>query len=147
MCKPGELVPPHQMPSMPNQKLYAERTGPSLSDRGPNLEIPERSHHDLQLLLFESVNSTPAAKRAHLEHRREPAKGGRFAWGRALSAIGDTATWRLFRRAIAGRLYLEQATFPAGAARADIAHELRAMRARLRDTVDAIDLAYLGLTP
>lgn len=88
-----------------------------------------------------------AEKRAHLVDRRAPRKSDGFSWGRFPAESGSSSTWRLFRRAIAGRLYLEQATFPAGAARADIAHELRAMRARLRDTVDAIDLAYLGLTP
>lgn len=87
-----------------------------------------------------------AVKRAHLEHRREPAKARRFAWGRVQPASGDTATWRLFRRCIPGGWLTEQRTFPADASRAAIAAELRAMRARLLAAADAVDLHHLGLT-
>jgi len=77
--------------------------------------------------------------------RKQPAKNGhRFTWGRVVDHDRGTVTYRLFRVAIDRRRYIEAHTFQ-GDPRWAIAWELRQMRNRLRDAVDAIDLVALGV--
>lgn len=77
---------------------------------------------------------------------RLPKHGQRISWGRKL--IGDDrAQWRLFRRSEeTRRVFPEMRTFAVSTPRPMIANELRRMRARLRDAVDAYDLSLMEVT-
>ncbi|QWF19257.1 hypothetical protein [Lysobacter capsici] len=86
--------------------------------------------------------------RAHLEHRREPAKGRRFAWARLPDPNGFGVAWRLFRRSeTTRRLVAHHVLVSVEDSRQQIAAELRRARWTLRNDVDAIDLLNLGLEP
>lgn len=74
---------------------------------------------------------------------KQPTTCRRFSWGRIPHESG--CTWRLFRRDIDGRVYMSGLDFRAGTSRAVIAGDLLKARHRLRDRVDEIDLAALGL--
>lgn len=75
---------------------------------------------------------------------RRPTSNGRYTWSRI---PGDGhCTWRLFGRTeISRRVLLEARTFPAGTPRFAVAAELRRMRRRLREAVDALDFAALDI--
>lgn len=78
--------------------------------------------------------------------RRPPKKNGGFSWGRF--PMGDTGitAYRLFRRDHTGTIHTQILNFYPQDKRRDIALALRDARHRLRDRVDAIDLAAWGLT-
>jgi hypothetical protein len=76
---------------------------------------------------------------------RQPKKTGGFSWGRSLSA-GGLVMWRLFRRDQRGALHMKQITPRSEWSRAAIATELNRARHALRDQVDEIDLALMGVT-
>lgn len=78
---------------------------------------------------------------------RLPKHGQRISWGRKL--VGDDRVqWRLFRRSEeTRRVFPEMRTFAIDTPRPLIAAELRRMRTRLRDAVDAYDLSLMGVTP
>lgn len=79
--------------------------------------------------------------------RRRPQQRGRYAWARIPHEhTGDSVVvYRLFRRDLRNTLHCEQRVFIDRCAREYIAAELRAARQRLRDRVDDIDLAILGV--
>jgi hypothetical protein len=79
--------------------------------------------------------------------RRRPQQRGRYAWARIPDEhAGDSVVvYRLFRRDLRNTLHCEQRVFTARYTRKHIAAELRAARRRLRDRVDDIDLAILGV--
>lgn len=76
---------------------------------------------------------------------RKPRGRNRFSWGRVRHGEGRSVTYRLFRRAFNGKLYMEVHTFNREDPRAGIARTVWNMRIRVRDAVDAVDLAALGL--
>jgi len=76
---------------------------------------------------------------------RQPKKTAGFSWGRSLSA-GGLVMWRLFRRDQRGALHMKQITPRSEWSRAAIATELNRARHALRDQVDEIDLALMGVT-
>ena len=79
------------------------------------------------------------------EAEKKPAKGRRISYGKFV-ADGITR-WQLFRRSeISRRVFCESIAVDAFATRTAIAAELRRMRARLRDAVDAYDLSLLGVS-
>lgn len=75
---------------------------------------------------------------------RRPRPSARYTWARI---PGDGhCTWRLFGRTeLTRRVLLEARTFHAGTPRFAIAAELRRMRRRLREAVDALDFAALDI--
>lgn len=77
--------------------------------------------------------------------RRAPKRNGGFSWGRY--PMGDTGVvaYRLFRRDLAGALHYEGLDFYPKDSRRDVAIALRAACHRLRDRVDELDLASLGV--
>ncbi|OEZ02280.1 MULTISPECIES: hypothetical protein [Stenotrophomonas] len=77
--------------------------------------------------------------------RRAPKRNGGFSWGRY--PMGDTGViaYRLFRRDLGGALHFEGLNFYSQDSRSDVAIALRAACHRLRDRVDALDLASLGV--
>jgi hypothetical protein len=76
---------------------------------------------------------------------KRPTGRGSFSWGRVPSLTGGV-TYRLFRRDVKGALHVEMKRFdPEHHERHDIARELIVMRRRLRETVDALDLKFLGV--
>jgi len=78
---------------------------------------------------------------------RQPKHGQRISWAR-VKVSEDRIQWRLFRRSeVTRRVFPEMRTFVIDTPRTLIANELRRMRARLRDAVDAYDLSLLGETP
>ncbi|MCI2243838.1 hypothetical protein L3067_04345 [Xanthomonas sp. PPL568] len=77
--------------------------------------------------------------------RRAPRRNGGFSWGRVLPSE-QTVTYRLFRRDMTGALHCLMRTFHVAAPRRDIANDLRRARHKLRDRVDEIDLATMGIT-
>lgn len=78
--------------------------------------------------------------------RRAPQRNGGFSWGRVLPD-DNTVTYRLFRRDHSGALHVSQLTFDVLVSRRAIANDLRRARYKLRDKVDEIDLAAMGVTP
>ena len=77
---------------------------------------------------------------------RHPKHGQRISWARVPVSDGRVQ-WRLFRRSEeTRRVFPEMRTFTADTPRPLIAAELRRMRARLRDAVDAYDLSLLGVS-
>lgn len=77
---------------------------------------------------------------------REP-RGYRFSWARLQvpKDQGRGVTYRLFRRSIERRVFMEARTFRGFVSRSVIAVELLAMRRRLLEAVDAVDFKALGL--
>lgn len=77
--------------------------------------------------------------------RRPPKKNGGSAWGRF--PLGDTAitAYRLFRRDHTGAIHTHSLHSYPHDQRRDIALALREARHCLRDRVDEIDLAAMGL--
>ena len=75
---------------------------------------------------------------------KKPAKGQRVSWGKFVAE--DITQWQLFRRSeITRRVFCESIAVDDFATRTAIAAELRRMRARLRDAVDAYDLSLMGV--
>lgn len=79
------------------------------------------------------------------EATKEPKRTRGFSWGRAINHEG-IMVWRLFRWDIHGRLHYERLAVDRRSRRSWIAQQLREHRHRLRDKVDSIDLAALGVT-
>jgi hypothetical protein len=76
---------------------------------------------------------------------RQPKKTGGFSWGRSVSAEG-LVIWRLFRRDQRGSLHWRQLIPHHSWSRREIATELNRARHELRDQVDDLDLALMGVT-
>lgn len=76
---------------------------------------------------------------------RQPKKTHGFSWGRSISADG-LVTWRLFRRDQRGAMHWIQLTPHASWPRHEIAENLQRARHALRDQVDVVDLALMGVT-
>ena len=76
---------------------------------------------------------------------RQP-KGRHFAWSRTISHDGALLTYRLFRREqVSGRLRPVELQYMRIAPRKMIAGDLKIARKVLRDRVDEIDLAAMGI--
>lgn len=76
---------------------------------------------------------------------RLPKKGNGFSWGR--SVRDGVVIWRLFRRDQNGTLHWKQMVYIRNnCARLQMANELNKARHTLRDQVDEIDLAIMGIT-
>lgn len=77
--------------------------------------------------------------------RRAPAKNGGFSWGRF--PMGDTGvvSYRLFRRDNRGALHWHILDFRGDETRFEMAQRLRAAKRRLRDRVDEIEPAAMGV--
>lgn len=79
---------------------------------------------------------------SHFE-RRTPQSNGPFSWGRF---PGDTCiSYRLFRRDHTGALHCSILTVAKDYPAASIAKDLRRKRRELRDKVDELDLAAMGV--
>jgi hypothetical protein len=81
--------------------------------------------------------------------RRTPQQRGRYAWSRTLMVARDgglAVRYRLFRRDLKGLVRMEARTFQLGELRSCIAQSLRQARRILRERVDDVDLAILGVT-
>lgn len=78
--------------------------------------------------------------------RRAPKRNGGFSWGRF--PMGDTGIvcYRLFRRDLTGAVHIQSLHFYPQDNRRAVALALREACHRLRDCVDEIDLAALGVT-
>jgi hypothetical protein len=77
--------------------------------------------------------------------RKLPAHRGTFSYAR-IPQDGGGVTYRLFRRDMRRALHAELCTFHPDCDRRLIAQHLRTARRQLRDTVDEIDLEFLGAT-
>lgn len=77
--------------------------------------------------------------------RRAPKETLGFAWARFPTTDGSAVTWRLYRRDHRRALHMHVLTFLAHDDRAVIAGHLRRARRSLRDKVDDIDLAAMGV--
>lgn len=77
--------------------------------------------------------------------RRPPEKQPGFSWGRNVSDDEGVVVYRLFRRDIFSRLYVEERRFDFDVPRYMIARSLRTARRCLRDCVDEIDLRAMGI--
>lgn len=75
---------------------------------------------------------------------RPPSGHMGFSWSRVPHQNG--VEYRLFRRDLHGRLYVEARRFYRDQDRSEIAERLNAARNVLRDHVDAIVLQQLGVT-
>lgn len=77
--------------------------------------------------------------------RKEPKKNPGFSWGRF--PMGDTGVvaYRLFRRDCRRALHTRCIDLRPGDSRSAIAASLRRARRTLRDQVDEIDLAAMGV--
>lgn len=82
------------------------------------------------------------------EHRHFEGRGPRghlgFSWARF--KLHGRITYRLFRRDVHGKLYIEARSFDYRTPRSEIAADVRKMRIEFRDRVDAIVLEQLGVT-
>ncbi|WP_102945269.1 hypothetical protein [Stenotrophomonas sp. VV52] len=77
---------------------------------------------------------------------RAPKRNDGFSWGRFPVGSTGTVTYRLFRRDHKGALHMSILNFyPARDRRADIAVALRHACHQLRDRVDEINLAAMGV--
>lgn len=76
---------------------------------------------------------------------RAPKKNGGFSWGRYPMGLPRIVAYRLFRRDHTGALHFDAFTAQPHHTRPDVARGLRAACHRLRDRVDEIDLAALGV--
>lgn len=74
-----------------------------------------------------------------------PNQAQRFCYGR-VPMLGGSVVYRLFRRDQARRVYAETCVFHRDCSRRLMAQRLREARHTLRDRVDGIDLALLGVT-
>lgn len=81
----------------------------------------------------------------HPMTRRAPTRNGGFSWGRF--PMGDTGlvAYRLFRRDHRGALHTSILHFYPRDQRREVALALRQACHRLRDRVDDIDLAAMGV--
>jgi hypothetical protein len=81
--------------------------------------------------------------------RKTPAKSDGFSWGRfpSIDSLGNCVgvQYRLFRRDQHGVSHMEQATFYRECDRQTIARQLKQLRRHLRDRVDEIALAAMGV--
>lgn len=77
--------------------------------------------------------------------RKLPAHRGVFSYAR-IPLEGGTVAYRLFRRDLRRVLHAELKTFHPDCSRSFIARELNIARHQLRNTVDEIDLALMGVT-
>lgn len=81
--------------------------------------------------------------------RRTPTRNGGFSWGRFVRDQGPwlppVVTYRLFRRDHRGLLHMHELGYQKGESRQRIAADVRAARHKLRDRVDEIDLAAMGI--
>lgn len=78
--------------------------------------------------------------------RRAPKRKRGLCWGRTPNDDGTVVTWQLFRRDHRGALHMSSLQFTYAEPRAYIAQRLRNARRKLRDRVDEIDLAAMGVT-
>lgn len=78
--------------------------------------------------------------------RKAPRKDGRFSWARIPMGATGIVVYRLFRRDEVGALHTEGLHFYSHDKRREIAMALRAACHRLRDRVDTLDLAGMGVT-
>lgn len=78
--------------------------------------------------------------------KKRPAGRGSFSWGREPAQDGAVVIYRLFRKDQRRALHVEMHTFGRDWPRRAIAARLRTMRHALRDRVDEIDLALMGVT-
>ncbi|RFF46218.1 hypothetical protein [Xanthomonas campestris] len=78
--------------------------------------------------------------------RRAPKRNGGFSWGRFPTSDGAFVTWRMFRRDHSSSLHMHALTFTGEDDAAYVAKQLRRARRQLRDRVDEIDLAAMGVT-
>lgn len=76
--------------------------------------------------------------------RKLPSHRGAFSYSR-IPLEGGTVIYRLFRRDMQGALHARTLPFHPGCARRLIAGTLRTARHQLRDQVDEIDLALMGV--
>lgn len=78
--------------------------------------------------------------------RRAPKRNGGFSWGRYPAGDTNIVTYRLFRRDHKGALHTTCLDFYLGRdRRADVALALRRACHQLRDRVDELDLAAMGV--
>ncbi|WOB24785.1 MULTISPECIES: hypothetical protein [Xanthomonas] len=77
--------------------------------------------------------------------RRAPKRSGGFSWGRFPTSDSALITWRMFRRDHTRALHTHALTFTARDDAAYVAKQLRRARRQLRDRVDEIDLAAMGV--
>lgn len=77
--------------------------------------------------------------------RRAPKNNGGFSWGRYPMGLPRIVSYRLFRRDHTGALQFEGYTAQPHHTRAEVARGRRAACHRLRDRVDEIDLAAMGV--
>lgn len=75
--------------------------------------------------------------------RRLPSRRDRFCWARIPQESG-AVVYRLYRRDMRGAVHAVLRNFPAIDRRA-MAEELNIARHQLRNTVDDIDLAFMGV--
>ena len=77
--------------------------------------------------------------------RKAPSKSNGFSWGRF--PMGDTGivSYRLFRRDHHGAVHWHILDFKGDETRYEMAQRLKAAKRRLRDRVDEIDLAAMGV--
>ncbi|WP_372382166.1 hypothetical protein ACCQ12_15430 [Xanthomonas sp. NCPPB 1068] len=78
--------------------------------------------------------------------RRTPKRKRGLCWGRAPNDNGTVVTWQLFRRDHRGAIHMSSLQFTNAEPRAYIAQRLRNACRNLRDRVDEIDLAAMGVT-
>jgi hypothetical protein len=77
--------------------------------------------------------------------RKLPSHRGVFSYSR-IPMPGGSVVYRLFRRDQRGALHCEMRNFHPDCKRAFIAKKLNLARHKLRDQVDEIDLALMGVT-
>ncbi|CAD1792737.1 hypothetical protein AE929_09555 [Xanthomonas arboricola] len=78
--------------------------------------------------------------------RRAPKRKRGLCWGRTSDESTSVVRWQLFRRDHRGALHTSTLQFTYAEPRAYIAQRLRNARRKLRDRVDEIDLAAMGVT-
>lgn len=78
--------------------------------------------------------------------RKAPKKHGRFSYARVPMGVTGIVVYRLFRKDEVGAMHIEGLEFYRHDSRSDMAVELRAACHRLRDRVDTLDLACMGVT-
>lgn len=87
-------------------------------------------------------------KTSHLT-TRAPHQNGGFSWGRYVFDQGTEkppmVVYRLFRRDHRGKLHMAVLTFSKGESRAAMGAAAKKKRHTLRDQVDEIDLAAMGI--
>lgn len=91
-----------------------------------------------------TIGRTALARMSRLFDRRTPKANGGFSWGRFPAE--ETIQYRLFRRDHTGALHLSVITFAKNIPTEQIAADVRRARHQLRNKVDEIDLAAMGVT-